>query len=247
MSCGRFDRLLALDSGGDLAPRDADALAAHLAGCDSCRRAAEEFAGARTLLLDAFEPPEFEAAFYESVRRGVMRELDAAPPPTGLGVFFRRLFSAPVYAAALAVVVLFAALALVLRTRDAGEAGGQTQEVVVRDDGQQTPPPAAPTPDAQAPNAVTPPPPPASQTHERAQAERTVRKNVQAAGFRHRRGPVEEIRNQVAPVMPQDPAPAVETAGLGATEERRMLRIELQTSDPNVRIIWLTPEKSDRR
>jgi hypothetical protein len=36
-----------------------------------------------------------------------------------------------------------------------------------------------------------------------------------------------------------------EVVELEAPAERKMLRIELQTGDPNVRIIWLTPQEPE--
>jgi hypothetical protein len=37
-----------------------------------------------------------------------------------------------------------------------------------------------------------------------------------------------------------------EVAVVAAPAERKMLRIELQTGDPNVRIIWLTPQEPEK-
>src|SRR5215207_3219876 len=75
MDCKRAEELMPLDAEGDLAGgRERAALAAHLGGCDTCRRLAAEWAESRDMLR-LHQPPEFDAAFFDHVRRNVMREI----------------------------------------------------------------------------------------------------------------------------------------------------------------------------
>jgi anti-sigma factor RsiW len=118
MNCVRTEKLLALHAGGDLSPKDARAVSAHLQTCESCRLRADEFVATRELMR-AYVPPEFDAEFFESVRRGVMREIKREPPPSWFASLFPRLFSrkALAYATSFALLVVAGTLALKLRDK----------------------------------------------------------------------------------------------------------------------------------
>lgn len=265
MNCGRFEKLLALDSGGDLGPRDRRRLAEHLRACDACRRAGRDFAATRELLLSAQEPPEFDDAFFTSVRRNVLRELDARPPRPGLAALLRRAFAprALAYAAAAAVLVAVGLLGLILRggrTDDAGRAAAdesttrpaqrETANAATSDDGAED----VPKPPAVAPSPAERVPAPRKRRQSAAGSRAAGAAGEVANGFDGRRLPTLPLardRNLNAVALPAagevrpGAAPGVvETASAGTDDERKMLRIELQTSDPNVRIIWLTPQVS---
>jgi hypothetical protein len=77
MSCRRYEKWIALASGGDLAGRKARRLEAHLAACQACRGFSEELGEARAVFLSA---AEVEPADYGAIRAGVMARIASDRP-----------------------------------------------------------------------------------------------------------------------------------------------------------------------
>ena len=257
MNCRRVERLIALRVGGDITPESERAVAEHLRGCEGCRRSAPAFAASRAL-LDSYEPPEFDPTFFDSVRRNVMREIEKAPAPRRLALFADRLLGrrslAHAFALALAVAVGLVGLKVFnergdvvnRQTANANSAGAELKagKHISADS---------------APEAITPhqagrqgqPRQVAKQQQRRAGAapQRAVKLQVNVPA--HAATPelvsggseMERLTNDVTSDAVEEVAflegrPAVES-------EPKMLRIELQTGDPNVRIIWLSPQSSE--
>jgi len=261
MDCARNEKLLALQAGGDLPDAQARALSAHLRECEDCRRTAADFAAGRELLA-LHEPPEFDAAFFDAVRRNVLREIDGGPPPppafarlTAL-LFGRRALA---LAACVAFLVVAGSMALYLREGREG-AGSGPRQLAGSPRETQPEPAAAPVINSPAIRDAERQPKTtativASLPH-RKQLGATLRRATRAKRDARMSEPLAPAF--VAAAAPDD-TQAVNTASPGeeaasmsevavleAPAGRKMLRIELQTGDPNVRIIWLTPQEPEK-
>jgi hypothetical protein len=84
MSCGAFEKLIALDAGGDLTPTEAARLRAHLAACAPCRGLAQRLGKSQNgLRALAEEAPDEDAL--AAWRRGLMARIEEEPERRTLG------------------------------------------------------------------------------------------------------------------------------------------------------------------
>jgi hypothetical protein len=246
MNCTKIEKLLPLYAGGDLAGRQSSEVRAHLSSCDGCRNLAEEFAASRERARN-LAVPEFGAEFYEQLRGAVLAEINSRPASRP-SVFqsLRYLFAArPAMAASLATLALFGLLSFALysslvksyRTLPVIEqgmanfnldvlgegAGGRTSE----DDGTsngarngQTGFITTTTTTTTARNIARRR---SGRTPEAMRQENSAPQNTGTAGS----------------TVAQDTAQADGAAG-DETTQQAVARMDIQTSDPNIRIIWLT-------
>lgn len=244
MTCGRAQKLMPLYAAGDLAGWRARRVAAHVGGCGPCRRLASEFAATREWARAAAEPPEFGAEFYEGLRQSVLEEIrrDGRPAGSRRSPLFaafggRRL----AYAASFALALVACALAIHFHLRRATDA---------------PPSPLAMNP-AGVREAPTPVPAPREREPQRTTTRDTGRRQPQpkvqvAAGnprrtltLRGRTTHDAAVRGLTAGAAP-DREPRRSAAGtVMPSKSGELARIEIQTADPNIRIIWLTPQEAD--
>jgi hypothetical protein len=265
MSCEEVEAKLSLYVAGDVERQDVrESLDAHLRGCEPCRAQAAAWKSSREMLhLDA--PPEFDAVFFDSIRRDVMRQISEAPP----SIFARMLGQhfgqrALVYATAFSVLVCAVAVSMHLQRRShlpdvsvakkdrAGtvgnsqtdiirksastEHGGSTSKDLVES--------SVPKPTATPRRRVRPS---SASTQGAARGEKFATPqqepdDEQVASLPGVRGG-SDVR---VTREPSATGAASQNPSETAAADRKMLRIELQTSDPNIRIIWLSPEATDR-
>jgi hypothetical protein len=247
MTCGRAQKWMPLYAAGDLAGWRGRRVAAHVGGCDSCRRLAAEFAATREWARAASEPPEFGAEFYEGLRQSVLEEIRRDRRPAGS----RRspLFAAAggrrlAYAASFALALVACALAIHFHLRRAADAP-------------QSPVASLPT-DVR--EVATPAPVPKSREHEpqptttpRDIERRKPRPRLQqgagslrkALNFpRHARR--EAAGRELTAGATPEREPRRSAAGtVMPSKSGEIARIEIQTADPNIRIIWLTPQEAE--
>jgi hypothetical protein len=267
MTCTRVEKFLPLYVADDLTGRRRKrAVENHLAACERCRRAAAEYHASREMFRASALPPDFDGAFYEEIRNSVLVRVASdrtlAPPGRLSGLFDMRL----AYAASLALLFIVAALSLHSYTRRAPEEGAR-QEMIANANHQRPSIPATiKTPPASRPDAndrQTPRPArePARETtgRERRASKSSPlvpRENIERAGNKattgargERRTPLHDGRNSPAPIVAataQANVLEVAATGIGGTNARpEVSRIEIQTSDPNIRIIWLSPVAED--
>jgi hypothetical protein len=269
MKCARVEKFLPLYAAGDLAGgRRGRAIEKHLAACAQCRRTALEYQESRELFRAAALSPDFDGAFYDELRSSVLarikRDRTLAPPSA-----FPKLFGARLaYAASLALLVIAAALALSAYMRRTPEDGAR-QNVLA---GAKTERAATPTmresfvaarprsDDVQAPRPVVESARGTTGAARRATKFSSLKPdaNIERAqnGSATRlhlmsRTPAAVARNTHAPT-----AAATARSSVGETAAARdggevtiaqpgVSRIEIQTSDPNIRIIWLSPDTKD--
>jgi len=223
MNCRNVEELLPLYAGGDLDEKRAGLLTEHVHACIECSQSAQEYAEANRLLL-AFEPPQFEEATFAAMRSQVLREIERESSSSRLLQLLVRPFQPRIIWAVSTAVVLavcfFAYYFIASRTsRPQGEpqlAGNQ---------GLQAPPSSinpAPTGTASAPPTSATPP-------DKLRSPRAARR-AQWVG----RTPAVALRPARNFPQPEGAAPAT----LAATD--KALRLEIQTSDQNIRIIWFS-------
>jgi hypothetical protein len=259
MNCEEVKANLSPYVAGDIEEASArETIDAHLRECASCRAVAVEWEASHQLLR-LHQPPEFDAAFFDSVRRGVMRQI-SEPRPS----LFARLLGQPfgqrtlTYAAVFSLLVCAAVLTshflrrsptpavevakgdkdgpVKVKTNDTQKSGHQADEGATKNDESAAPrPQTTPAPQRRARPAV-------AALKRAARAEKlTAPPETRDAGQESSAQGVQGVAS-AAPVREPNGTDAgspkhVETAAA----PREMFRIELQTKDPNVRIIWLSP------
>lgn len=269
MQCREVEEMMPLYVEGDLREAKMQAVAAHLQRCADCNRLFDEY-GDSQRWLQSYTLPPFDDRFYADLQQRVMREVrkGSARP-----LFFEWLRGSWLLKPALAlaaVVLLVGALAVlvVLTDREPTAAQRAGREPV-------TPPQREESPaSAPAPTAPTEP-----EVREPQRQLATTAPRPRRAAPRVSVAPVTPPMTPVTTVTPEEVAgifaatliepviddwfkpPFAEPQGwhesaLFASQfvendlpTPKTLRIELQTSDPRIRIIWFAPklEKSENR
>ena len=256
MNCKRAAEFLPLYAAGELDAARAGEVASHVAACGDCRKAADEFSVSRALLVEAFETPEFGAEFYAGIRSSVLEQIarhrEPSTPSFIASLFGRRL----AYAATFAVALF--ALALALQHFRGGRremppqlAGGQQNANAPKQEQRR---------ESQAPPQLNarknePPRPSSAAISSRGESARRP-----APERRREPTPKTAVRDGESAVIAQAPpssANGAHEAGEAASSAAgvasppaanaapEVSRIEIQTADPNIRIIWLAPQQSE--
>ena len=233
LDCARVGALLPLHVGGDLKGRHAEAVAQHLYACAHCRAAADEYAASRAW-LQAGAQPVFADEFYDRLRADVLRQIRQQQTPAPFFAPRRNLHLAFV-AATVALLCVVGALAW--RTHVERQQAPATAQVDANGD-----PPIVPEREPQ-----TPPTPIASPENEQVRPRQQRMPN--RPRLRGRRTPTEGAPTVLARNTPATGQPAASVrdtttmpGGAPVAAEAQVARIELQTADPNIRIIWLTAQ-----
>jgi len=244
MKCTHAEKLIPLFAGDDLSAQESDALRQHLESCANCRRLAAEFEESRDWMR-GFAAPQFDEAMLDDLRDSVLREI-------GRGENRSRWLQWIVpgwnlqFAASMAALLLIAFLAVyVYRGRQPRPGPGQKDFVNKKQDDN----PKDPDNRARRDNERfdgNPSPVPTQQPPRK--REYRVIENPRVKPVQ----PPDPVIATVAPVpAPINVEPVVEPlpGGVMAKDDvaftREMTRIEFQTADPNIRIIWLTPKNSN--
>ena len=91
MNCKNVEPLLPLYVGGDLDEKQSRLVAGHLQSCTECSVVADEYAGARQV-LQGYEGPVFSDEIYTRLRRQVLTEIARESHPRVWPGIFSRLF-----------------------------------------------------------------------------------------------------------------------------------------------------------
>jgi Putative zinc-finger len=254
IDCTRAARLLPLYVGGDIEETAAQALTQHLHDCPQCRARAADYAASHAW-LHAGAQPEFADDFYDGIRAAVLRRIKDERRPIGPQPvpFFAPLFNqrARYVAASVALLLLVGALAWHAFSGRTNEPG---QPALANANSDSVQPPrvvASPRP-LRGPSPEQRQTPPNTPLRKR-QSTRTDM--TTAALPRVRNGQdkqsVSPPPRNVVPVPPADGGQFVavnqahEAAANAAAANVAATRIELQTADPNIRIIWLAQQPAD--
>ena len=237
MNCRRIEELIPLYIGGDLEADKADAVLAHTQACADCRELVAEYEESQNWLR-SYTPPAFDDASLNDLKMGVLREINRG---RGQVTFFHsltRLWNRRlILATSVALLIIFGALAFYIHQSGAGGTGSDG-ELTAGDAGHgKQLPEAAPQPDdvEAAPRAGF-----IRQRHHRAAT--FSRKVLAAHGAGHIGPTVKRLDKRAV-----EPAVAIETNRARATDpagSQELLRIEIQTSDPAIRIIWFSPKEN---
>lgn len=243
MNCRNVEELLPQYVGRDLEQKRARQVTAHVQTCSECARSAHEYGEAHQL-LQLFEPPEFSEATYAEVRSLVLREIElqsVAPLSIFALEFFRRPFQSRMLWAVSTVVLLAVCLFAFyfLGNLTSGPQNAANMAVNRGAGGQKTPGErtSAGTQNDNsvkdlkaAPNGTAGTPPATASKSSRSQ----LNLKAQTAWLSRKAGG--------APALPAKTAQnSLEAKGTdtSATAEKP-LRLEIQTNDRNIRIIWFT-------
>ena len=117
ISCTRAEKFIPLHVAGDLRGRRARAVTHHLAICENCRHTAAAYHAGRNLWHAASTPPpEFDDAFYDEIRNSVLAQIKrnrTLAPPFSASFFQWR----PAYTASLALLIIAVMLSLHVHLR----------------------------------------------------------------------------------------------------------------------------------
>ena len=227
LNCKRTARMISLYVGGDLVGAPEREVAAHLAACEGCRRLAEEFSESSSLLTEACAP-DFGAEFYSGIRHAVLGEIASDQMLAKPSIFRPRWL----YATAFAAVVIFSGVMLQHFVGTRRTTSPDVPPVTV----QSTSPPEVPSP---------------RKKHElpgKPGGLALASPHGSSRLFAELRQADALVTAQAARVSGAQIEPAMQSStslGPVALEaSSQVSRIEIQTADPNIRIIWLSPRES---
>jgi|GEM_PF-2034497 hypothetical protein len=236
MNCPHIEELLPLYISGDVEPTRTNLIATHLQSCAACAESLREYAGAHQLLAD-FDPPTFDESLYNGIRSDVLREIRrdsvSREPLSWLGQLFQPR-AAWVFATALLLAVLLASV-YILVNRSGHPLPAQQAGFYPGNDPRGKEPGVQP----QGTNGTYSPP----------RKKTGVAVNQQ---FRPRRRIViSPAHSEIAVKTTLSPAQPVidladKTGGSSSPDAspdagpEKTLRLDMQTSDPNIRIIWFS-------
>ena len=227
MNCRRIEKLIPLHVEGDLDGDDATLLMSHLGSCANCRSVVEQYEKSQRW-LHSCGGPESDEATLSCFRRGVMNEINTAARRRWL---FWDHFNA-VHAAVASLLILLAIIAIA-RYVSRHEPPSNRPEVAHEKSGPQ----GQPQSNADAPAFAAKRPPvtePAAKDRKLGYAKAGATNASKKMGG----------HTLVASV---DSKSSIGRSPMEASSPVNPVRIEIQTSDPSIRIIWFAtrePESS---
>ncbi len=227
MNCSQIEKFLPLFISTDLEPNQSAIVAAHLANCAACQIEAERLSVSQNWLQN-LAAPEFSETQFAQMRANVFAQIETAGAQKIVRPWFGWQLKFGMAAVALLVVIVTALITI-------RQSSSQIVSVAQRE-----------FPNPSNPVAT------ASGTMPRAVASRLTtrtKKFVKRIGARTASTPL--ITETIAPSKESqidNTALAGKLPALQVPNEQpqndapEMLRIEIQTADPNIKIIWLTPK-----
>lgn len=221
MKCPDVEKLIPLYAGDDLDPKQTRIVEQHLDSCENCRNQARGFEQS-ALWLKSNASPEFDDATLLQLRQAVRLEIARIQTKPGFGDWIFSLWPlrlAPALSAA-AIIILIAALSLIIFRSSTDKNSNLTTLV--------------------------------SNPAIKSQEEPSPTDALQAAPKAALRNPKKTIArkkeerlaiNQTGSSAQTDITSSKVEEKTETISSNNMLRIELQTADPNIRIIWFTPKK----
>jgi hypothetical protein len=230
MNCSSIQEWLPLYVSRDLEEGRRRSVAAHLDHCAECAAVATEYETTRQMLGE-FVAPAFDDSVYSDIRQHVLREIESKAHENShrpLAQMFLDLFRPRLTWAVAAALVLAIGLGAYYFVANRESSGRNPAGPLVR---LPAPPPTAnpdKTPDTV--NVKNQPTPQRPVTKRPAQsANRAV-----LLARNNRRQPA--IFSEAAVESNKLAAPST------VQSSEKVFRLEMQTKDPNIRIIWLTPQ-----
>ncbi|HEY5839648.1 MAG TPA: zf-HC2 domain-containing protein [Pyrinomonadaceae bacterium] len=228
MNCKQLDELLPLYAGHDLDEKRARLVSEHVQICSACARVAGEYQDA-VELAPHFAPPVFSDNVYASVRRQVMQQIEDEPTAPLLPQMFASWFRPRLtWAVASALIIAFGFFALYLVVNR----GAEVRPVADNHPTVTEQPRSIATPSTitAAGSGITGTPP------------KDQRRSIRSFGNRSPlvAAKARNLSSAAASVSPKlrDPEAGDNLPSEDAVADKSPLRVEMQTKDPNIRIIW---------
>jgi putative zinc finger protein len=227
MNCKNVEPLLALYAGRDLDEEHSQLVASHLQSCTQCSLAADEYAWA-SQLLQRCEPPRFSDEIYSGIREEVLNKIERKNTPVSPGVFaqlFAVLAQPRMRWITAALLLAISVTALYLSRKPSRQLSNDRRFVVLTGDPNQ------------------------ADVRSETRNESTVSSSVSNEGkvrTTHRR--IIRRRDANAGVVATNLARKLDTTtkidAQPPSSAPAPMRVEIQTSDRNIRIIWLSGQRA---
>lgn len=231
MNCKQVEEALAQFVAGELEDRREREIAQHLPTCVNCAAVAGEYRESRELLQD-FAPPVFGDDVYAEMRRNVWRQIEAMPQRASLRQVFGSWLRPQVsWAVAMTLLIALSALAIYFIRKD------QDRPVQFASN-------PVPTHERAVVNTPTPLSP----------SKREREKHQAGSGRIERRHDLRRAPDRTPSVALN--SPDAKSIGSQANPQAdgsfdpsalrdsgEKLRLEMQTRNPNIRIIWFTQKE----
>ena len=226
MNCQQVEKMLPLYAGHDLGRRDEQLVAVHLQSCTNCSRTAADYGEAQKLLHE-FTTPLFSEDVYAGIRQNVWRQIETqSRRESTFPSLFAWLPPGFAWGAVAILLIVFSVAGLYLIRK---EFNGRHYVVI----------------DAPGPLPQNQKSPDASNEHEDQQPQRQAFMPKRPRKVDRLRAP---DRATTAVAYSPDPqlgtiesrTPAMPPDDNIAGDTGKTLRLELQTKNPNIRIIWFT-------
>ena len=250
MNCRRIQEMIPLYVEGDLEADRAEGVSAHLKSCAACSRLAAGFEESQEWLR-SYKPPAFDSTFFDGLRNGVLVQIESEKTrPSFFQLIATRWRWDFALAAALLLITL-GGLAFYTFQRGFGTTGGRVVEVPSDPGETPTAPKRTEPADAERQRIAGAPVQRRHRTLRDAVAEAVVPAQPESMiGLPPDLGiplPTEsEIEgasfSQADPVQGETQA----TVNVSPPASESMTRIEIQTSDPAIRIIWFAPNNEHK-
>jgi hypothetical protein len=245
MNCRRVEKLIPLYVEGDLESHSRERIASHLEWCGRCNWLADEFRESQSWLR-ATHPPELDEAFLGSFKADALKLIaETNAKPSLLASLIQQWSRRQVFALAGAMLIIVALV--VFYVYQAGTSRGlhvaETTETTETPENNVTlPADSQPAPHRTRDTKL------AAGAGLKTSQRSTLHRSVNPRAGR-RALYTETIESRVSTQISRlgrsgsgSVAPPVEPSGSG-DDSPPMLRIEMQTSDPNIRIIWFAPKE----
>ena len=248
MNCKKAAQLIPLFIEADLETAAMQSLTEHLEACDSCRCVAKEFQASQSL-LHSVALPEFSENTFVQMRSSVLNEI-ARPKISDLLHPIWNWKTA--FAASLAMIILTSGIVIYRRSTTENSVA---QASKISDEKDKNQNPAFSSSGKMAKTSSTPKQilkprsgRNSSALGEASEGERNPGKNSPKHPSPERATAFDTqiIAESVAPSEANSPnaEPISTITPKPENTEPEMLRIELQTADPNIRIIWFAPKET---
>ena len=252
MNCNTSKKLIPLFVEADLEILEMEQLSAHFAVCNLCDDAVKEFQASQ-FMLHNFAAPEFDEKVFAQMRSSVLNEI-ARPQIENLRTSFWNWKTA--FAASLAIIILVSGIAMNLHNRSenyvaqSDNFNDQKSKKLI----------ASPLPKLKIaainPSSLHRIPKPRSGRNSIAQGEASVSKRNPGNVIENHQSPERATDEpmiaasiahieQAVNILPQAENTTAMTNPNSekSIAEPEMLRMEIQTADPNIKIIWLMPQE----
>jgi Putative zinc-finger len=228
MNCRRVEKLMPLYIEGDLRFELANRVKLHVDSCRQCCALASGYKDSQSWLRST-GAPEFDDAIFNDLKRGVLNQIEETEArATVFASFAQQWTRRQMLAVAAAFLVVFAAVAFYFYQArmnvSSAISGNITSEPNEKTE----------TPKVRQLTAGTEKAPGASSKPRRHHAQAASLRSVTS---RH--------EQQFATERMNSSLRGADSRTDGEADQRPMLRIEFQTSDPNIRIIWFAPSQAD--